>query len=80
MGKKTVEPQKPEGVRIKQVCYVCHQTISGVPEYVGKDTWRHHRCAPGGQRWINAQMEMKKKERSELLPYFLSTEGLEDDS
>ena len=73
MGKHRKEPEQPEGKRIKQVCYVCKQTITGVPVYIGKELYRHQRCEPGMQRWLDAQAARPKKERSTMLSYYLTT-------
>ncbi len=62
---------------MKQVCYVCKQTIIGVPVYIGKDLYRHQRCSPGDARWMKVQEEKPRKERSEMYPYFKTAKRAE---
>ena len=63
---------------IKETCYVCKQTITGEPFYIGESggpvagtkLYRHKTCKPGGKRWLEAQRKHNKQQRSELYDYF----------
>ena len=50
-----------------EVCYVCNRKIHGTPKYIGQDKYRHIRCDPGSQRWLDSEVGKK----SELREFFL---------
>jgi hypothetical protein len=41
------------------------------PVYIGKDTYRHRRCEPGGARWMEIQGSLPRRKRSEFYEMFL---------
>lgn len=53
------------------ICYVCGGAIQSKPHYIGGDTYRHIRCAPGSERWLASQKAKRRKDRSEYYEYFL---------
>jgi hypothetical protein len=74
MKKTMMEPEQPKERRTLQTCYVCNQKITGMPEYIGQDKYRHHRCKPGGARW----MESEQAKKSDVTQYFLEPEPTND--
>jgi hypothetical protein len=61
--KKIIPPIEEIGT---QICYVCKKKISAFPVYIGKDTYRHIRCQPGGLRWLRSE----RGEKSEVAEFF----------
>jgi hypothetical protein len=47
------------------------------PVYVGRGLYRHHRCEPGGVRWMEVQKAKRASHRSALYWYFL--QGRQDE-
>lgn len=41
------------------------------PVYIGKDIYRHRRCEPGGARWMEIQLSLPRRKRSEFYDLFL---------
>lgn len=58
--------QEKQKRRELQTCYVCEHKITGQPQYIGQDMYRHKRCEPGSARWFNSA----RAKVSELAPYF----------
>jgi hypothetical protein len=52
--------------RTLETCYVCGGKITGTPVYVCQEKFRHHRCQPGGARW----MESQRAKESDMTQYF----------
>lgn len=53
----------------KHICYVCNNIIRQNPVYVCGEKFRHHRCQPGGARWL----ESDRAKESEMTQYFGGT-------
>jgi hypothetical protein len=60
------KPEETKERRTLETCFVCGNKITGHPVDIGQDKYRHHRCEPGGARW----MQSERAKVSDVTQYF----------
>lgn len=45
-----------ENQQKEKICYVCGHGIRNSPIYIGQGRYRHERCFPGSQRWLQSEV------------------------